>query len=308
MNMKRPEISVIIPVKNAEDTIAECLRAVFTQSWEPYEVIVVDGHSSDETVERAEKFPAKIIYEDYGTTGGARQVGLENAKGKYVAFTDGDCIPEKNWLENLIKGFDEDVMGVGGGVKNIGEGIWEKSIALIMNTYIGSANSVQGRLFEEKRFVKSISGCNSIYRRQTLMSIGGFNTALSINEDTELNKRLSRMGRLLYVPNATVLHNQGRGLKDFGKRVYQFGEGRGKLRLWSIQCVPSLIAPLFIFLLIFAYWLLGLIAVYVLILMVMATRFAIREKNAQYLASVPIAYVIEHFFYSLGLWAGLLRK
>lgn len=52
-------------------------------------------------------------------------MGLENAKGEYVAFTDADCITEKDWLENLVKEFDDGVVGVGGGIKNIGEGLWE---------------------------------------------------------------------------------------------------------------------------------------------------------------------------------------
>jgi len=188
-----PRITVVIPVKNAEDKIEKCLEAVFNQSLQPFEVIVVDGHSSDDTVLKASKYPVKIIYEDYGTVGGARQVGLENAKGDYIAFTDADCIPEKNWLENLVKGFyenNENIVGVGGGTKNIGEGLWEKSIALALDSFLGSANSVQDRVLKDKRFVKSISGCNSIYRKEDLVKVGGFNVKLFINEETELNRRI----------------------------------------------------------------------------------------------------------------------
>ena len=51
------KISVIIPVKNEEAKIEQCLEAVFNQTIKPYEVIVVDGHSTDRTVENAKKFP-----------------------------------------------------------------------------------------------------------------------------------------------------------------------------------------------------------------------------------------------------------
>jgi len=71
--------------------IEQCLEAVFSQSLKPYEVIVVDGHSSDRTVERAREFPVKVMYEDYGTVGGARQVGVLSAESEIVAFTDADC-------------------------------------------------------------------------------------------------------------------------------------------------------------------------------------------------------------------------
>lgn len=308
MNTENAKISVVIPVKNEEDVISNCFEGIFSQSYEPYEVIVVDGHSTDKTVEKAKRFPVKIIYEDYGTIGGARQVGLENVKGEYVAFTDADCIPERNWLENLIKEFNGDIVGVGGGIKNIGEGLWGKSIALIMNTFVGSADSVQGRLFEEKRFVKSISGCNSMYRRETLMEIGGFNVALSVNEETELNRRLSKVGKLLYTPDAMVLHDQRRGLKDFAKRMYQFGYGRGKLRLWDLQCIPSIFAPFLVLFLVFAPWIfMGVICLYFLILLVMGFKFVMQERDIRYIGSIPIVYAIEHVSYFVGFWKGLLK-
>ena len=106
------KISVVIPVKNEEDKIERCLEAVFNQTVQPYEVIVVEGHSTDRTVERAREFPVRVFYEDYGAVGGARQVGVLSAGGTIVAFTDADCIHEKNWLENLIKEFDGGIVGV----------------------------------------------------------------------------------------------------------------------------------------------------------------------------------------------------
>jgi len=308
MVMGNSAISVVIPVKNAANTIGSCLEAVFSQSCSPLEVIVVDGHSTDRTVENALKFPVRIIYEDYGTIGGARQVGLENARGAFIAFTDADCIPEKDWLENLVKEFDGHFVGVGGSIKNIGEGIWEKSIAFVADTFLGSANSVQGRIFREKRIVKSISGCNSMFQREVLMKIGGFNVALSINEETELNKRLSKMGELLYTPDAMVLHDQDRGLKAFAKRMYQFGYGRGSLRLWALQCVPPLIALFLLLSLLFTPWVfIGGMFSYVLILVIMGLKVAMREKGVKYAGTVPIVYLVEHLSYSIGFWRGLFK-
>lgn len=77
-------ISVIIPVINEEDKIEHCLEAVFSQTINVIEVIVVDGHSTDRTVKVAEKFPVKILYEDYHTRAGACQVGVENANGEFI--------------------------------------------------------------------------------------------------------------------------------------------------------------------------------------------------------------------------------
>ena len=65
-------------------------------------MIVVDGHSSDDTVQKTKTFPVIILNENIGGRAGACQVGLENASGDFVAFTDADCIPSKNWLEMLV--------------------------------------------------------------------------------------------------------------------------------------------------------------------------------------------------------------
>ena len=77
------KISVVIPVKNEADKIERCLDAVFNQTIKTVEVIVVDGHSADQTV--------------------------ENARGEYIAFVDADFIPEKDWLKNLVKEFNREV-------------------------------------------------------------------------------------------------------------------------------------------------------------------------------------------------------
>ena len=301
------KISVIIPVKNEEEKIERCLEAVFNQTLKPYEVIVVDGHSTDKTVENARKFPVEILYEDYGTRAGACRVGVESAEGDFIAFTDADCIPEKGWLENLIKEFDEGIVGVGGGIKNIGEGLWEKSINLVVGTFLGSANSVQGRFFKDTRYVNSISGCNSMYRRDDILKVGGFDVRLSTVEDTELSRKFLRIGKLLYTPNAVILHNHQRGLKEFGKRVYQYGYGRGKSRLWDLQIIPPILVLLLIASLIFTPWIFsGMVGIYVAMLMMMGVKFMVYEKNIKYLVSVPIVYVIEHLSFTMGFWMGLL--
>jgi GT2 family glycosyltransferase len=198
-------------------------------------------------------------------------------------------------------------IGVGGGTKNIGKGLWEKSIALVLDTFLGSANSVQDRVFKEKRFVKSISGCNSMYRKDDLIKVGGFNVALSINEETELNRRLTKLGKLLYTPNAIVLHNQNRSLGDFAKRNYLFGYGRGKNRLWDLQVVPPIIG-LFTLLFLFASLkaFLVMIFLYVFVLFCFDFKIFIKAKKAQYLVSVPIVFIIEHLPYAVGFWRGVI--
>ena len=303
--MPESKISVIIPVRNEAKRIERCLEAVFSQSLKPHEVIVVDGRSTDKTVEKANQFPVKVFFQDYGACGAARQIGLENAGGEYVAFTDGDCVPSKDWLQNLIAEFDTGIVGVGGGIRNIGEGLWIKSINLTQNTFLGGGGSIQTRLFREKKFVKSISACNSMYHKRDLVEVGGFNIHLSGADETELNRRLIRQkaGKLLYVPGAVVLHDHGRSLKEFAKNMYHYGGWRKECGVWDLPVIPPLVAPLLLLSLIFTRWiLLPVLALYLVALTAMGLKFAVLEKDIRYLLSVPVVYFIEHSCYVLGFW------
>lgn len=305
MRMSEPRISVIIPTRNTADKIERCLEAVFSQLLKPYEVIVVDGRSTDETIKKTRKFPVKVFFQDYGACGAARQIGLENARGKYVAFTDADCIPSRNWLRDLVHGFKRGILGVGGGIKNVGELFWVKSINLAQNTFIGGGSSIQTRLFKKERFVKSISACNMMYRKKDLLEVGGFNIHLSGADEAELNKRLTKLkkGRLLYVPNALILHDHGRNLKEFAKNMYNYGSWRRECSVWDLPAVPPLIIPLLLLSLISTRWIcISFLGLYLIAIMGMGFKFTLQQKDVRYLFTIPVVYAIEHSCYFLGFW------
>jgi len=303
------QVSVIIPVKNGQEVIENCLIGIFSQSMMPYEVIVVDGNSIDNTTSIAKKYPVKLLTEFYGTVGGARHIGLINSQGTYVAFTDADCIPEKTWLENLLKGFSAGIVGVGGGTQNIGNGLWEKSIAYALDTYLGSANSVQDRVFKKKKTVNSISGCNSMYFKKILIKLGGFNVHMSVNEDTELCTRLKRLGDLVYVPDAIVFHNQKRNLFSFIKRMHLFGYGRGVNKLWDVQVFPPILAFI-VFLLYFISpnLFLSFISIYLTIIIYFTINIFLKAQDLRFLISVPLIFIIEHISYTMGFFQGVSKS
>lgn len=309
MEVKESGISVVIPLKNDENRIGDCLSAVFSQSLAPLEVLIIDGHSTDRSLDYAKKFPVKTIFEDYGTVGGARQVGLEHARGSFIAFTDSDCVPDFKWLEILFNNFQDGIVGVGGGIKNIGTGIWEESIGLALDSFLGSANSIQDRVLKTKKYVHSISGCNSLYRTEDLLKVGGYNTTYFMNEDTDINKRLLEMGKLLYVPEALVYHNQNRNLKKFCKRMFWFGYGRGYNRLYDLQVIPPisilLLIPLFFFAPALAIY---LIILYILVVMIFTLSILMRINKITYFLTIPVVFFMEHIWYTIGFWSGTIKR
>lgn len=119
--MAIPSISIIIPVKNAEQTIRACIEGVLGQTLAEniLEIIVLDNCSSDSTLEILSKYEKVRIINiplnefNHGLT---RNIGIREARGDLIAFTVGDAWPaDKFWLENLCSGFDDlNVAGVCG--------------------------------------------------------------------------------------------------------------------------------------------------------------------------------------------------
>ena len=299
--MTTSKVSVIIPVRNGAKKLAQCLEAVLSQAHQPEEVIVVDGHSSDDTVAVANKFPVRILYEDYHTRAGGCQVGIENAKGEYVAFTDADCVPHRDWLANLIKEFSEGLAGVGGRVEDVGQGLWIRSINLTLRTLLSGSRS----RWTKKKIIKGlgIGGSNGMCRVADIQKVGGFNTALTGAEDLEVGSRLGQLGELLYTPDALVLHDHGRGFKEFAKEAFGYGGWRRESRVWGWQVLPPVLAPLIVLSLVFTRWVfLGALLLYLATVLAMSIRFAIREKDLRLLVSIPVVYVAEHSLFIIGFW------
>jgi len=95
-----PHISVVIPALNAGDTLPSCLNTLKHQSLphQDYEIIVVDGNSSDATRDIGRRAGARVIIQEGKGRPAARNTGIKAASGKWVAFTDADCYPTRTWL------------------------------------------------------------------------------------------------------------------------------------------------------------------------------------------------------------------
>ena len=111
--------SVIVPAYNSAQTIIGCINALKAQDYGgKFEIIVVDDGSKDSTTQIAKKSGAKVFSQPNAGPAKARNLGAENAKGEILLFTDADCVPEKNWLQEMLQPFAEKkVSGVQGAYK-----------------------------------------------------------------------------------------------------------------------------------------------------------------------------------------------
>lgn len=111
-----PNVSIIIRTKNEERWIGICLKGVFEQTYKDFEVILVDNASTDQTLDKAKKYPIKILNIIDYLPGKAINLGVSESKGNIIVILSGHCIPvNENWLENLIDDLDDlNVAGVYG--------------------------------------------------------------------------------------------------------------------------------------------------------------------------------------------------
>lgn len=202
--MTNIHFSVIIPAYNAEETLGACLEALDRQSTpkEDYEIIVVDDGSTDGTSKIAKGFYVRHMFQANQGPATARNRGVYTAEGDIILFTDSDCEPDHNWLQEMTNPFsDPDVVGVKGAYKTKQTGL--------------SARFAQAE-FEDRydlllrhSFIDMIDTYSAAFRRNVFMDMGGFDEHFPVanNEDTDLSYRLAAAGhKLVFNPKAFVYH------------------------------------------------------------------------------------------------------
>ncbi len=226
-------ISVVIPVYNEEKYIRRCLEALQSGKRMPDEIIVVDGGSTDCTVEIAKKKGAVVLDNPRKNAACGRNIGILRAKGDVVAFTDGDCMVHPEWLEAIETSFrDPSVDGVGGKVvaavpENDIEAYWNHLQLEIVMKFGNDGYQVKERTLND-----SFITANCAYRRKFLWKMKGFNRWFANNgEDVELSWRaLAKGAKLLYVPEAVVDYHGVTDIEGIRKKSFRNGVASSKLQ------------------------------------------------------------------------------
>lgn len=118
------EISIIVPIYNVEKYLRNCLDSIKAQTFKDFEVVIVDDGSPDSSAQIAQEYADgdsrfRIIHQENGGVGSARNTGIKNARGKYIAFVDGDDAIREFHLEKLIesaRSCDADIVCCGYGL------------------------------------------------------------------------------------------------------------------------------------------------------------------------------------------------
>ncbi|MFH1644099.1 MAG: glycosyltransferase [bacterium] len=223
-------ISIIVPTFNSEKTIAKTIQAIQEQETkEETELIIVDDNSTDKTVQEIKKFnKIKLIQQEKNSGPAvARNTGAKNAKGEIIIFTDSDCVPEKNWLDEMIKPFENSkVVGVQGAYKTKQKNLTAKFVQI----------EIEDRydLMKKKEFIDFIGSYSAAYRKKVFLEFKGFNEKFpsASGEDPELSYRIEKKGlKLKFNPNAIVYHKHPESFLQYLK--IKFFRGYWRILLYK---------------------------------------------------------------------------
>ncbi len=208
-------VSYVVLTKNNERTIADCLASIFIQNVEESEIIVVDGGSTDKTLDIVKKFQCRcseIKLINSGNIGESRQAGVESAKYDLVAFIDSDCeLPYPGWTQYVVKLIDSSMVA----------GVWA------LGTYKKEYPSItRYTILSFWAFTEGIPwivgaqnyypvGCGHIILKKSVISeVGGFKP-LKAGEDVDLTRRICNAGYVLSLTTSSVYHLHAENFKQY---------------------------------------------------------------------------------------------
>ena len=220
------KISIIIPAYNASATILKCLFSLHEQTIMPWEIIVVDDGSSDNTMELAKGYATVVKNMNKKGAGGARNYGASIASGEILAFTDSDCILPQAWIQRMSEAFcEEGVAAVAGGY-----------ISHEGNSFVGNFAFLElsERRKNFNKYVETAPSNNFAIKRNIFEEIGGFPEifATASNEDLVFSFRASRKYKIRWLHNNGIKHYFQSSIKGYLAQQYKFA--RDTVRMYSI--------------------------------------------------------------------------
>jgi cellulose synthase/poly-beta-1,6-N-acetylglucosamine synthase-like glycosyltransferase len=239
------DITVIIPTYNSEKYISRALHALYERNTcIPSQVIIVDGESKDSTVKKAREYPVEIFSNPKISAADARNIGIKFSKGDIIAFTDSDCVPDKNWLENIFKRFKNNPELIGTGGKMLPLKPKNNIETFSANVFLNEIMKFPKQIFKplEKFLPGSFITANCAYRKEALIKVGGFNEFFKNNgEDIDLFWRMIDKfpGNLLYDPSIIVYHSFPDSYIKLAKKYFQYGIASSKLAKFHLK-TPSI--------------------------------------------------------------------
>jgi glycosyltransferase involved in cell wall biosynthesis len=212
--MDEPVVSIIIPTKNSAKTLATCLDSIVNQYYKNIEIIIIDNHSTDNTMEIARRYTNAI--HTYGPERSFQiNYGVQMASGKYIYRVDSDFVLERNVVSEAVNMAESNGYGaiIIHNTSDPTVSFWAKVRKFERDMYDSGLDELKIAV----RFVK----------KDVFMSVGGFDTRMISGEDYDLHNRIIEkynVGRI----NAKETHlGEYKSLREVARINYFYGKNTG---------------------------------------------------------------------------------
>ncbi len=197
---------MVVPAYNADGNIVSLLTALEHQDVprDQYQIIVVDDGSDDGTAELVSSFPDVVLLKQRNRgPASARNYGAREAQGGVVVFTDSDCVPNADWLRQMVAPMsDSAVVGV--------KGVYRTRQSSLIATFIQAEYEGKYRRMARQDSIDFIDTYSAAYRRDLFLKYHGFDEDFPVAsaEDVEFSFRLAEDGlQMVFNPDAVVYHH-----------------------------------------------------------------------------------------------------
>lgn len=311
------KFSIIVPVYNRIDEVADLLESLSRQTVNNFELVLVEDGSTQpckDVVKLYEgKFPIQYYYKENEGRSIARNYGMERAEGDYFIFFDSDCVVPEDYFEKLQAQYEAMPVDCFGGPDAAHDSFstTQKAINYSMTSFLTTGGIRGGKISLEKFTPRTF---NMGFARKVYESVGGFREMFS--EDIDMSTRIRNAGfSISLYPDQYVYHKRRVDFKKFFRQVYVFGMSRITLKLLypgsmkAVHFLPAVfvlgsIALILLAIFVSPYWILPLLA-YLLAIFI-AALFATKSFVIA-LKAVP-ASIIQLSGYGLGFIKAYVTK
>lgn len=304
--------SVIVPVFNRPDEVAELLESLANQTTKTFEVIVVDD-GSEERCEAAisafqEKMDIRYFYKQNSGPGPTRNFAATKSTGEYLLILDSDCIVPPHYIETIEKHLQQTPLDAFGGPDCAHPSFsnTQKAISYSMTSFFTTGGIRGGKKKLDKFYPRSF---NLGIRKNVFQALGGF-SSMRFGEDIDLSIRIFDGGYSCgLIPEAWVYHKRRTDLKKFFKQVHNSGIARINLykrhpkSLKTVHFLPAVFTLGILFTVIgtfFVKWLILLPLAYALLIFADASL----QNNSFKIGTIAVA---ASFVQLIGYGTGFIR-
>jgi succinoglycan biosynthesis protein ExoA len=235
-----PYVSVVVIAKDEEKTVGKCISSILRQKYPHFEIIFVDSNSTDRTPEIIKSLvrPDRrvVLAKSREGAAAARNEGLRLARGQAIAFVDGDCYLDDDWLRRaviyLLSAKDARVAAVGGPFVQVPlvRSRTALTISEIESTALGRGGSTRSHREGNPSYAKSLSLSGAVFWSHVVRQIGFLDEKLQYCEDSDFCHRTRLAGyKLLSFGDLGAFHTpKYASLKEFAVKMWNYGVGRGR--------------------------------------------------------------------------------